>query len=151
MRKKIKKVSVAPLDPITGSIVDTTNIDDKTTNTYSAEIIDGMLSGWVDKTSEIETTDYADERTHLYVNEHLKLAFLIVQFKSLTTQAVTICKIPAKYASILPNDHLFFVGSALHGGSAHARMTLYTSGNVNAFCVTGGISDGIGSIVYPIA
>ena len=39
-RKKIKKVSVAPIDPITGSIVDTTNIDDKTSNTYSANVID---------------------------------------------------------------------------------------------------------------
>lgn len=39
-RKKIKKVSVAELKPITGSIVDTTNIDDKTVNTYSANVID---------------------------------------------------------------------------------------------------------------
>ena len=43
-RKKIKKVSVAPIDPITGSIVDTTNIDDKTKNTYSANVIDKLLN-----------------------------------------------------------------------------------------------------------
>ena len=39
-RKKIKKVSVAPIDAITGSIVDSTNIADKTVNTYSANVID---------------------------------------------------------------------------------------------------------------
>ena len=43
-RKKIKKVSVAELDPITGSIVDTTNIDNKSSNTYSANIIDKFNS-----------------------------------------------------------------------------------------------------------
>ena len=45
---KIKKVSVAPIDPITGSVVDTTNIDDKTSNTYSANVIDNLLGsqGW---------------------------------------------------------------------------------------------------------
>lgn len=36
----IKKKSA--VKPITGSIVDTTNIDDKTTNTYSARVIDKM-------------------------------------------------------------------------------------------------------------
>ena len=40
MRKKIKKVSSVPIEPLKGNIVDTTNIDDKTTNTYSANVID---------------------------------------------------------------------------------------------------------------
>lgn len=40
--KYIEKKSVAPIDPITGSIVDTTNIDNKAKNTYSANIIDGL-------------------------------------------------------------------------------------------------------------
>ena len=39
--KFIKRKSA--VKPITGSIVDTTNIDDKTTNTYSANVIDGLL------------------------------------------------------------------------------------------------------------
>lgn len=43
MARRIKKVSVAKLDPITGSIVDTTNIDDKTVNTYSARVIDKQI------------------------------------------------------------------------------------------------------------
>lgn len=47
--KPIKKVSVTPIDPITGSIVDGTNIDDKATNTYSAEIIDGLVAEVGDK------------------------------------------------------------------------------------------------------
>lgn len=42
-KKKLKKVAVTELDPITGSIVDTTNIDNKAENTYSAEIIDTEL------------------------------------------------------------------------------------------------------------
>lgn len=42
-RKLVKKVAVTPVDPITGSIVDGTNIDDKTVNTYSAKIIDELV------------------------------------------------------------------------------------------------------------
>lgn len=42
--KPIKKVAVTELNPITGSIVDGTNIDDKTTNTYSANTIDGLTN-----------------------------------------------------------------------------------------------------------
>ena len=38
--KYIKRKSA--VKPITGNIVDTTNIDDKTTNTYSARVIDEM-------------------------------------------------------------------------------------------------------------
>ncbi len=41
--KKIKKVAVTPIEQITGSIVDGTNIDDKVHNTYSANIIDGLV------------------------------------------------------------------------------------------------------------
>lgn len=41
--KPIKKVAVTELDPITGSIVDGTNIDDKEHNTYSANTIDGLV------------------------------------------------------------------------------------------------------------
>ena len=44
-RKKIKKVSVATVDPITGSIVDGTNIVDKSKNTYSANTIEQLLAG----------------------------------------------------------------------------------------------------------
>ena len=43
-RKKIKKVSVAPIDPITGSIINSKNITNKQENTYSAEIIDELVS-----------------------------------------------------------------------------------------------------------
>ena len=41
MKKYLIKRKSA-VKPITGSIVDTTNIDDKTTNTYSANVIDGF-------------------------------------------------------------------------------------------------------------
>lgn len=40
--RSIKKMSVVEVPKISGSIVDTTNIDDKTTNTYSANIIDTL-------------------------------------------------------------------------------------------------------------
>ena len=40
--KFIKKVLVAPVNQIIGSIVDTLNINDKTKNTYSARVIDEM-------------------------------------------------------------------------------------------------------------
>lgn len=43
-KKQIKKVAVTPITSITGSIVDGTNIDNKATNTYSANTIDGLLS-----------------------------------------------------------------------------------------------------------
>lgn len=42
--KYIEKKSVTPIDPITGSIVDGTNIEDKEHNTYSANVIDKMCS-----------------------------------------------------------------------------------------------------------
>ena len=42
-RKKIKKVAVTFLDKVTGAIFNSKNIADKTTNTYSAEIIDGLI------------------------------------------------------------------------------------------------------------
>ena len=41
--KRIRKVAETPVDETTGSIVDTTSIDDKTTNTYSARIIDESI------------------------------------------------------------------------------------------------------------
>lgn len=41
--KLIEKKTVAPVEPITGSIVDTTNINDKTKNTYSANVIDNLI------------------------------------------------------------------------------------------------------------
>ena len=51
-RRRIKKVAVTPIPEITGSIVNGTNFVDKEHNTYSAEIIDGLVivndSGWVD-------------------------------------------------------------------------------------------------------
>ena len=40
-RKKIKKVSATK--PLTGEIVDTTNITDKSSNTYSARVIDSLV------------------------------------------------------------------------------------------------------------
>lgn len=43
--KPIKKVSVTEVPKIEGSIVDGTNIDNKTTNTYSANTIDGLING----------------------------------------------------------------------------------------------------------
>ena len=42
-KKQIKKVAVTEVPKIEGSIVDGTNIDDKTTNTYSANTIDGIV------------------------------------------------------------------------------------------------------------
>lgn len=41
--KKIKKVAITELPKIEGSIVDGINIDDKITNTYSANVIDGLI------------------------------------------------------------------------------------------------------------
>lgn len=41
--KRIRKVAETPVDETKGSIVNTTNIDDKTTNTYSASIIDELI------------------------------------------------------------------------------------------------------------
>ena len=41
--KTIKKVAVTPKDEKTGHIFNTTNIDNKAENTYSAEIINGLL------------------------------------------------------------------------------------------------------------
>lgn len=43
-RKFIKRKSAVKLSPITGSIVDTTNITDKNSNTYSARIFEEMLT-----------------------------------------------------------------------------------------------------------
>lgn len=40
----IEKKSIVELPKTTGSIVNTTNITDKTTNTYSAEVIDNLVS-----------------------------------------------------------------------------------------------------------
>ena len=40
--KKIKKVAVTPIEPKTGHIYDTTNIDNKAENTYSANVIDKL-------------------------------------------------------------------------------------------------------------
>lgn len=157
-RKKIKKVSVAPIDPITGSIVNTTNIDDKTVNTYSAEIIDGLSDNWVDKTSELVTTDYVNDRTHLYVNEHLKLAFLTVDFNEISKGGTPIlCTVPSKYVPALPNDTVWFIGFRRNGESPDisvnfARIGLYASGNVQAVSVYGTMSGGgYGNIMYPIA
>ena len=48
---KIKKVAVSEIPEINGSIVNGTNFVDKEHNTYSAEIIDGLVrvndSGWI--------------------------------------------------------------------------------------------------------
>ena len=53
--KIIKRKSA--VKPITGSIVDSTNIADKTTNTYSAEIIDTIIS---EKTKITRLTDISE-------------------------------------------------------------------------------------------
>lgn len=42
--KIIEKKSVVTLSPATGSILDTTNITDKTTNTYSARVVDEKIA-----------------------------------------------------------------------------------------------------------
>lgn len=42
---KIIKEAVTPIDPKTGHIYDTTNIDNKAENTYSANTIDGLIGG----------------------------------------------------------------------------------------------------------
>lgn len=54
--KIIEKKSVVPLPQATGSIFDTTNISDKTKNTYSANIIDGLLNGGKVKVKTLDTT-----------------------------------------------------------------------------------------------
>lgn len=41
--KKIKKVAVTPIEEKTAHVYDTTNIDNKNENTYSANIIDGLV------------------------------------------------------------------------------------------------------------
>ena len=42
--KRIKKISTAKLDPITGSVCDTYNVDDPTTNAPSLRLMNNMLS-----------------------------------------------------------------------------------------------------------
>lgn len=42
-RRYIKRKSAIKVDKITGSIVDTINVDDKTSNTYSANVIDELI------------------------------------------------------------------------------------------------------------
>ena len=70
--KYIKRKSA--LKPITGSIVDTTNINDKTKNTYSANVIDGKLqrhimNAFLSSDSTI-TADGSSQRAKIPLNAY---------------------------------------------------------------------------------
>ena len=42
--KTIKKVAISHIEPVTGSIIDSNNISDKTKNTYSARVLDSKFN-----------------------------------------------------------------------------------------------------------
>lgn len=56
----IQKASVTPIEPKTGHIYDTTNIDNKAENTYSANTIDGLLGGTNWKNATINTQYFSN-------------------------------------------------------------------------------------------
>lgn len=105
--KAIMKVSVTPIDPITGSIVDTTNIDDKTTNTYSANTIDGLIKENVtNSTGWIQLYEEDDEGNKTEVGSYRKTG-KIVEVKIAIWSDSADYNIPAytqKILATLPED-----------------------------------------------
>lgn len=84
--KTIKKVSVTPIEEKTGHIYDTTNIDNKAENTYSAEIIDTHFQEKLNVNSYFATNnnEAVAEASTLKVEQYGKLVILTfkdVRFK----------------------------------------------------------------------
>lgn len=157
-RKKIKKVSVAPINPITGSIINSKNITNKQENTYSAEIIDGLFSNW-EKVEFESSSNYVDNaHSFIYVNKLLKLVYVqIGTNQSLPTGATQLAVVPSPYRpNIQPEDTCWFnMWSAVGSGNYPAnfgRGSIYGStGQLKVLSANGNLPSVIGTTIYPYA
>lgn len=128
--KKIKKVAVTPIDPITGSIVDGTNIDNKEENTYSAEIIDGLVK---EKYSTTETVigTWIDGKT-IYRKIVDFGALPNTNAKSVSTGVSnidTLIKIGASSLNPTSGDYMYLPYA--HTSGLASQVTLYININDN--------------------
>lgn len=105
--KIIEKKSTVKVDKTSGSIVDTTNIEDKTTNTYSARIIDEKTN-IVDLSSLITNKNSAisnPERIRMIKNGNIiNLQFNFTNSKKLSQNEV-LFKIPLEYIPKISKDY----------------------------------------------
>jgi hypothetical protein len=155
--KYIKRKSA--VKPITGSIVDTTNIDDTTSNTYSANVIDGLFGEW-EKVNFVSTTDYLDmERSSLLVNKKLKLARVQINIaKAVAQGTTTLANIPSEYApnrSLMGDDSCWFIVWYSNGELKEAinfgRGKVSPTGSVTVLTAFGAAINLYGYIIYPYA
>lgn len=115
-----------------------------------------LISNWKDVTSQIKSTEYMAKRTHLYVNENLKLAYLTVMGNDIPKNGVLVCTIPKKYAPILEDDHVWFIMWFSNGYSGElnksfGRGIVHTDGQVVCFNPYTELFSVYGEIMYPIA
>ena len=148
--KYIKRKSA--VKPITGSIVDTTNIADKTSNTYSANVIDSKLNlgsqGWINATLNTQfysngTVKYVQIGKIVIVN----LSDLIIKNQITGDQLIASGLPPAKELT------MFTINGTDGGGSfkTNHRMVINTVGNVGNWYDTKEASEYVyyyGQVVY---
>lgn len=79
--KTIKKVAVSPIPEINGSVVDTFNVEDKTTNAPSINLIQGKIL-WENPNS---TNDFVAQTIELNSNEYDLLKIFYKQGKNVNT------------------------------------------------------------------
>ena len=116
-----------------------------------------IITGWVDKTSEITINDnnINTNRTKLYVNETLRLVFLQVFYTgniSSTTLAKPI-QFPITYKpTFASTDQIWFVMGTSNGGSNNCRATIkYDNTNgtyIDILMLSGTINSPYGNIMY---
>ena len=149
--KPIEKKSVTPIEPKTGHIYDTTNIDNKAENTYSANTIDGLLQlgseGW--KPAAINTDVYSNGRVR-----YIQIGKLvIVNFNDLLLKANPTGDVVLVHGLPPASELEIFAIYGTNGGSVKTNHRLYLNeqGNVGNWYDTQDISTSMyyyGQLIY---
>ena len=158
-RKYIKRKSAVKVDKLSGSIVNTTNIENKEENTYSANIIDGLI----DKVGEWKQVQFASttdtvntNRSRIYVNKVAKLVRVQIQVTGKISKGqVIVANVPSEYVpNLMPSDSCWFI--MWHTNGDIANNVMFARGSVSAdgkISVLSAYNDTVenlfGEVIYP--
>ena len=158
---KIIKKSVTPLAEKVGHIFNSTNIENKEENTYSAGIIDGLIDGagkWEQVQFAMTTDTINTNRSRIYVNKVAKLVRVQIQMTGKATKGqYHVATIPSQYApNIMPTDTCWFIMWHTNGDIANnvmfARGSITVNGEITVLSAYADTTEGLfGEIIYPYA
>lgn len=160
--KYIRRVSKVKNDDTKGYIINSTNVVDKEKNTYSANVIDGLLTGW-ENVNFASTTDIIDKnRSRILVNKALKLVRVNLVVSGTIEKGTTkVATIPKEYRpNLMPNDSCWFImwrtNGDIVGSNSFARGLISSGSNtadadVSVLQGQSSLSSVAGYVIYPYA